>query len=327
MMMMNIEYVSCKISAICWLHDDQFIRQSIDSNELFWLCGTHLSASKNFLTIYSKQEPINDQQRAGIVQLKNFRQLVNANVVGLANYDKRSSFYSLSNGQISLLQYDRESGFQTVHDWFNDDISDHKTTAIIVNNQSELISCGLDGRLMFFDIHSRITSKSRPLTLNSLHCMDKISDNEFICGTTSGHLKIFDRRNENVELNMANEMSIITAVKRNINNPHIVACGNDLGLLYIWDLRNSGHRPMQPISVHGAEINCLKYIPNERNTIMTSSLDGQLIKWNISNDFEIDTVEAIIDNKKNTYPINCFDIYKNQIVFADDNEVLYLTSF
>ncbi|KAH9412469.1 Nucleoporin Nup43 [Dermatophagoides pteronyssinus] len=326
---MNIEYVSCKISAICWLHNDQCLRQSSnDSNELFWLCGTYSSTNKNFLTIYSKQQQSinNDQRSAGIVQMKNIHKSVDADVIALANYDKRSSFYSLSNGQISLIQYDRESGFQSIHDWFNEDIRLHQSTAIVVNNSSELISCGLDGRLMFFDILSRMTSKSRPLTMNSLHCMDKISDNEFICGTTSGHLKIFDHRTENVELNLANELSIITAVKRNIHNPHIVACGNDLGLLNIWDLRNTGHRPMQPVSVHAAEINCLKYIANERNTIMTSGLDGQLIKWNISNDFEIDTVEAIVD-KNNTYPINCFDINENQIVFADDNEVLYLTTF
>lgn len=317
---MNVEYVSCKISAISWLKE----KQNNDLSEAFWLCGTYLSR-KNFLTIYSKQECSNEQLSI-INQIKNMRFFVNADVVSIDNYDNRSSLVSLENGQFLFVNHSLDSGFDLIQQWHSNDTINHRSAKIMVNNHLELVSCGLDGKFLFIDIQSGKISKSPQVTSNSLHCFDKVSENEFVCGTTSGHVKMYDKRTQKTELSLRSEMATITAIKRNTHIPHIVACGNDIGLLYIWDLRNNASRPMQPVSVHTAEINCLKYLENDPNIIITSGLDGQLIKWNISNDFEVNSVESIID-KKNSYPINCFDIYSNQIVFADDNEVLYLTTF
>jgi len=234
---------------------------------------------------------------------------------------------SLANGDILWLKYSLNSGFELIYKFDGKkDLLNHETTGLIVNDQKEAISCGLDGNLYFIDLNAKRISKTNSLTSNSLHCLDRISPNEVICGTTSGHVKLFDKRTQNVVLNLENELAIITAVQRNSHIPHIVAGANDLGLLYIWDLRN-GQKAMSPASAHTAAINSIRYAENQPNILLTSSYDGQLNKWNISNDFEINSVDAIID-KSNTFAINCFDINAhNELVCSDDNEVLYITNF
>ncbi|UXI15892.1 zinc finger protein castor 1-like [Sarcoptes scabiei] len=320
---MDVEYVSCKISAITWLQSD-FLKNNVDSDDVFWMFGTY-SSSKNFLSIYGKKIRSDDKSNKGIGQIDNLKFHVPADVVSIANYDKRSSFVSLSNEKIFRIDYTRKTGFKVIHEWSVD--AGHHSTALLVNTSTELISSGLDGRLLIFDINSKKINKTPSITSNSVHCLDNISENEIVCGTTSGHVKLFDKRSQKVEMSIVNETSIITSIKRNSHLPHIIACGNDLGFLYLWDLRNSLHRPMQPVSGHTASISGLKYMENEPNFIITSSLDGQLIKWNITNEFEIVSVDSLID-KRNKFPINCFDInqYSNQILFADDNEVLYCTT-
>lgn len=323
---MNVEYVCSKISAISWL-DSDYLKHSPDSEDRFWICGTY-NSSHNQISIWSKEDKIVDcSSIVQINKLTNLEYPLTSDVISIVPYDKRSIIASLSSGDLLWLNYSRKDGFQLVNKWIgNKDLNDHESSGLLING-SELISCGLDGKLIFFEMNTKKCIKSNNLTSNSLHCLDKITSNEIICGTTSGHLKLFDKRTNKVEMNLTNELAVITKVKRNSHIPHIVACGNDIGLLYIWDLRNGGQRLMQPASAHHGAINCLQYEQNQPNLIFTSSFDGQLIKWDISNECEINSVEAIID-KNNTHPINCFDInFCKEIVFADDNEVLYLTKF
>lgn len=324
---MNVEYVSSKISAISWLNKD-VLKHSNESNDQFWMCGTY-DSSENSLSVWCNTDDNSENQSpSGICKLDGLEYSLNSDVISIVPYDKRSVIVSLHNGDLLWLNYFRDKGLHLVKRWSgNKDLVGHQSSGLLINSHNELVSCGLDGKLIFFDMKTRSITRSNTLTANSLHCLDKISSNEIICGTTSGHVKLFDKRSQKSELSLANEMAIITAVKRNSHIPHIVACANDIGLLYIWDLRNGGQRLMQPASAHMGSINCLQYAHNQPNLIFTSSFDGQLIKWNISNDCEIHSVEAIID-KNNTHPINCFDLNPhNQIVFADDNEVLYLTKF
>lgn len=290
------------------------------------MCGTY-DSPKNSLSIWTNLNETPDEANVlGINKVKNTDYYVNSNVNNIVNYDKRSVLVSLENGDILMLKYARDSGFEAMFKLDGKkDLANHGTTGLIVNDAKEAISCGLDGSLRFIDLHSKTITKTYSITHNSVHCLDKCSPNEVICGTTTGQVKLFDKRTQSIGLTLTND-SVITAIQRNSHIPHIIACANDLGFLYLWDLRNGGQRPMQPASAHMGAINCIRYAENQPNLLFTSSIDGQLIKWNISNDFEINSVEAIID-KSNPYPINCFDINaKNQLVLADDNEVLYLTT-
>lgn len=331
---MNVEYVCNKISAVRWLPDEHLKQPNLENlSERFWICGSDDSTSgKSGISIWSNTiQETNDEVNnvPGIYKMKNLDYQIQSGVMDIVNFDKRSVFVISNDGDIDWLKYSRETGIESINK-FNGktDLPSHESTGMIVNDQKEIVSCGLDGKLCIIDLQTRQVSKTVSLTSNSLHCIDKVTPNEFICGTTSGHLKLYDKRSEKVEMSLANDMAIINTIQRNTHIPHIISCGNDLGYLYIWDLRNGGQKPFQPLSAHDSGINCIRYAVNDPNLLLSSSYDGQLFKWNISNDFEINSVEAIIDKSINTYPINCFDVnHHNQLIFSDDNEVLYLTSF
>lgn len=330
---MNIEYVCSKTSSVRWLHSE-YLRRNISDQERFWMCGSYGSKPTNLLSIWTNlpndTADVGDATNnlSGIFKVKGIADYpVAANVVNIVNYDKRSVVVSLANGDILWLRFSREGGFELAGQIPGKGLQlvNHQTTGHYVNDYNEIISGGLDGTLRFIDLEKETVVRSATVTANSVHCLDKISPTEVVTGTTSGHVKVFDKREDKVAMSLANELSVITAIQRNSHIPHIIAAANDLGFLYLWDLRNGGHRPMQPSSAHSAAINTVRYAEHQPNLLYTASVDGQLIKWNISNDFELVSVEAIID-KSNPYPITAFDINaNNQLVFADDNEVLYLS--
>lgn len=351
---MNIEYVCSKISSVRWLHGEYLRRggttatADVQQQERFWMTGTNNSFGKNYLSIWSNlPNDTSDGLEAGnnlsgIFKVKGIADYwVPAPVLNIVNYDRRSVVVSLTNGDLLWLRFSREEGhFQLMGELTGrkgqGPLAGHHSTGHLVNDYHEVISCGLDGQLRYIDLQQSSAAGSRPavtrsvrMTANSLHCIDKISPNEVIVGTTSGHLKLFDKRDgpgDKASLLVANDFAVITAVQRNSHLPHIVAAGNDHGLLYLWDLRQGGQRPMAPSAAHSAAITAIRYSATAPNLLFTGSLDGQLIRWNIGNDFELCSVEAIVD-KSNPYPITALDIdaATSQLVFADDNEVLYLT--
>lgn len=102
-----------------------------------------------------------------------------------------------------------------------------------------------------------------------------------------------------------------------------MACGNDQGVLRIIDLRNTT-KDLQLIAAHEAPITELKYKNSEPNTIITSSLDGELLKWT----FSIDTVSLVdvssLFGSKRSSSILSFDLNANDwLTFSTDLESIY----
>lgn len=95
-------------------------------------------------------------------------------------------------------------------------------------------------------------------------------------GNSAGHLKVVDCRKGDVVMSLPNTLSQITVVRRNPSNGHLVASGNDMGNVCLFDLRNTGSVLIQ-FSAHDSLLTELQYKQSENNVILSSSLDGQLL--------------------------------------------------
>ena len=313
-----LSYVSCKMSKVRWLNK----RSNEDlSNKLtpIWLCGTYSSLQNN-VSIWSSIEP--NKETGDILQLKDHHQLnVNGDVTQITPINDKRAIVCLSTGDIILVNI---NNFQLslAHQWKNI----HKETctdAVWDNLNHKVISCGQDGVVSVIDIEKMRNVIQHNITQhNTLECLDVVSTNEIICGTSSGHLKVFDLRKKESSLTLGNSPSIITCLKRNPNCHYIISYGNDRGLLGLWDLRNNGKHLME-VSTHKSYVSELQYLKNQSNILMSSSFDGQLLKWNISPESQLTSVEAIAITETNS-PINSFDVnFHNEYIFSSDNEVLY----
>lgn len=106
------------------------------------------------------------------------------------------------------------------------------------------------------------------------------------------------------------------------------ASGTQAGNLCLWDLRKADAALLQ-LAAHSACVTELQYKENETNVILSSSLDGKLIKWNLLPTCEVTAAEAIVSPQSLAGPaIICFNLHKqaNELVFATDKEVLTLIS-
>lgn len=103
-----------------------------------------------------------------------------------------------------------------------------------------------------------------------------------------------------------------------------MACGNDQGILRIIDLRDTS-KDLQLIAAHEAPITELKYKNCEPNTIITSSLDGEVLKWTFSVDTNLNNVTSIFGSKGGA-SILSFDLNANDVLaFSTDVESIYCT--
>jgi len=318
---MLLEYISRKVSKVRWIRSESELRAICDNSsktDLNWFCGTYGEQENNSLSIWC-----NTQSNYDSIQLKTQSEVsVGSDVTQINQINGNTVAISLSNGEVLCLTF-TSNNLQLRHKW--DSVDSESCNDLVFNRYSdELITCGDDGRIGRINVDNiSNVIKSKCLTQNSLESIDLISANEVICGTSSGHLKLYDIRKEEVVLSMANEQSVISCVKRNPHVSHMISCGNDVGVLSLWDMRNNGKQLMR-VSGHSALISELNYKSNEPNILITSSYDGQLLRWNISSASQLVSVDAIM-GREGSSPINSFDVNSSDgIIFSADNEVLYL---
>jgi WD40 repeat protein len=123
----------------------------------------------------------------------------------------------------------------------------------------------------------------------------------------------------------AQKLSSLECVRRHHSNGHIVSCGNDLGLLSIWDLRSQANN-LHFISAHEHAITQLQYVFTENNSVISSSLDGQLLKWNFNSGNQLENVQCV-NGSKGEAAIESFDLsVGGRIAFFTDLEALHIKS-
>ncbi|XP_054160122.1 nucleoporin Nup43-like [Oppia nitens] len=333
---MFVEYIATRVARTRWLStgvDDHRGGASALSHKsgLRWLCGTYGQyKSDNRLSVWTSVQTGGSSGGDVNVELKcETDATVGADVRQINLLSNTSAAVSLANGQIVYFTY-APNQLTRRHCWEPSDLDiDQEIAATndsVVNRKTgELIACGDNGRLRIIRLDQLSPETRSPCltTHNSLKSVDLMSNSEIVCGTSAGHLKLYDQRSQAVTLSMANQMSVITSVKRNPNNPHMIACGNDVGVMSIWDVRNGGQQVIQ-MSGHTSYITELAYKSNEPNVLLTSSLDGSLLRWNMSADTKLASVDAIVGRDAGS-AITSFDVNSlDEIVFSADNEVLYL---
>jgi glutamate-rich WD-repeat protein len=118
---------------------------------------------------------------------------------------------------------------------------------------------------------------------------------------------------------------MITCVKRNSSNGFIIVSGNDLGELTLWDLRNNATELLR-ISAHSSLISEMQYKPNDSSSLLTSSFDGQLLKWQFDSNSQLSKVDCLFGSNGDP-PINSFHVNNNnQVIFSTEIEALYYGS-
>jgi len=314
---MFLEYISAKVSVVRCVDSID----SISTTDGHWFCGTYGHKQDNRLSIWRNNRLTEDN-----IELKSQVSVpVTADVTQISPIDGSTVAATLANGHILCLTFsDKELRLR--HKW--DSMDGYSSNDSVVNRlANELVVCGDNGVIRVFklDDYSKPEMTSKCLTQNSLKTIDLISGHEVVCGTSSGHLKVYDLRSRSVGLSMANELSVVTCVRRNPNIAHVIACGNDVGVVSVWDLRNNGQQLLQ-VSAHSSFISDVKYKANEPNVLMTSSYDGSLLRWNMTASTQLGSVDAIVGREGgpvsaiNSFDINSFD----EMLFSADNEVLYL---
>ena len=95
----------------------------------------------------------------------------------------------------------------------------------------------------------------------------------------------------------------------------------------LWDMRNECE-PILQVASHESSITGLLYDVNQVNSLYSSSLDGQLLRWEFERN-QMKTVEPLVRPMNLSGPsINCFCLTgksngKTQLIYATDREVLY----
>jgi WD40 repeat protein len=247
---------------------------------------------------------------------------VKGDVSQICTFGENLVMVTSSSGSASLYQLPHKQ-LEELNTWPH--LHQYSCTDVVHNaTDNSLLTCGQDGFVNKIPLdHLSNPIKSKSLTQCSLECIDILSPNEAICGTESGHIKVFDDRKGEAVLSLQGvQQSIITCIQRNPSIGHILATGNDSGHLSLWDLRNASSLLMH-ISAHDALITELQYKQNENNIVMTSSFDGQLLKWNLTPTCQLTSVESVM-GREGGPSINSFHVNsKDQVVFGADNEVLY----
>lgn len=316
---MFIEYPGCNISAVRLARNDD--------QEVTWVTGTAHDGSSNKLIVWTSGKCPQVMNGSSTCELKqqseeNFRGDVTrvcpfkGSMVAAASSDGHITVYNLNSYQLDQV-------CQT--NVFPSSCNDVVWSEL---NHS-LIAAGDDGQVSFLEL-SRLSAKPKSVKISQtpITSLDLVSSNEIICGNSAGHLKVIDMRKGTVVMSLPNTLSSIQVVKRNPSNGHLVVSGNESGNVCLWDLRSEGSILVQ-FSAHDSLITELQYKENESNIIISSSLDGQLLKWNLLPSCQLQSVDSLVSPQSAAGPsITCFHLNPlgNEIVYGTDNEVLSFTS-
>ncbi|RWS31264.1 hypothetical protein B4U80_13175 [Leptotrombidium deliense] len=317
---MIVEYVSQKINAIRWRSTtDAMFRSAFEST---FVCGTTDNCHKsdtNKVILGSVDSAIDDT-----VDISFKHELpIRGDVTRVITFNDILSLVTSNAGDARLYQIN-ETGdkLSEIKVWYK--LDEFGCMDAVHISPSTAVICGKEGIIKSVDVVKTDSDpqSSKVISQTSLECIEQLSPNEVIVGNESGLLKVIDLRTSDSTMSLGYNLSIITCVKRNPSNRHIIASGNDSGVLSLWDLRSNASHLLH-VAAHNALISELQYKENDNNTIITSSNDGQLLKWTLTPSSQFEKVDAIM-GKEGDPAVNSFHInMNNDIIFSTDNEVLY----
>ena len=205
------------------------------------------------------------------------------------------------------------------------------TDVIFHEISKDIVASGEDGSISTVNL-SRLSDNAtkRPFSTTPLTCLESHGDNYILTGNTAGHVKLIDLRSWKTEMSLPNNLNSVSVLRSNPGSHHYVLAGYQSGSIGVWDLRNSNESLPIEMTTHEASITGLEFI--ESNTLISSSLDGYLLKWTLAATSTAEKVEPLIRPISHSGPaITCFTHHRsssgNEIAFANDREVLCIMTY
>lgn len=192
---------------------------------------------------------------------------------------------------------------------------------------NSVITCGNDGALGMFNIEKPDKVNHKFVSKSSLKCMDMVNPNEVICGSLNGGLKHYDIRTEECVGSYSNQnLSSLLCIQRNPNVNHLAIGGNDQGSIIIYDLRND-RSAVAEISAHSAAVTNIKYRPRDSNIVYSSSVAGDLFRWNLCAEIPANYIPKKVESigcTQDPLSITSFDVnHLGDMIYSTDHGAIF----
>lgn len=321
-----VEYIDQEINHLSWQESTKSSDITVSN-----FCGDHIiSGSKTGITVW-QFKPIDNLGPYDQIPIDDVCSQQTGSSVCRVRLIGNVAFSAMKNGTVSLHELVTEPNdrkYLEPHSMAKDLHSGFKLNDMLFNPQmNSVITCGNNGTISSFNIDHPKEIDSRRVSDSSLKCMDMITPNEVICGTLSGALKHIDLRSKDCIGTFANQnLSSLVCIQRNPNVNHLATGGNDEGSLVLYDLRNP-NRALVQISAHSSSITNIKYRPRSANLVYSSSVEGELFRWDLTTEFTYNSAPKqvqSISRVKDPISITTFDVnHLGDMIYAVDIGALF----
>lgn len=319
-----VEYLDQHISTLSW----QISSKTADLTAPDCCGDSIITGSRSLISVWQFQDEPTCFDQLPIVEVCNEKIPSRASRVHLIG---KMAFTSLVDGSILLHEVVTEKNGRKSLNLISKTIDMHKSykcnDMLFCPQLNSVITCGDDGSLAIFNIEKPQKITRKPVSKSSLKCMDMVNPNEVICGSLNGCLKHYDIRTDDCIGSYSNQgLSTLMCIQRNPNVNHLAIGGNDQGSIIIYDLRND-RSAIAEISAHTAAITKVKYRPRDSNIVYSSSVDGDLFRWNLSPEFIVNHIPKKVESigcTSDPLSITSFDVnYFGDMLYTTDHGAIF----
>jgi len=324
---------------------------NFNGNKIRWLADSKISAANTFV-IGSCENSNRVSIWSGDCAGENFNpellfesDLLDGDVTEIKSKNKDEFFVSTSNGSVFYYKHNPNQNLSLVHKWTDlnliEETSMKNKGECIINNFDfdtgcdELCCVGDDGSINFISTYQ---SNSNPVAsfeyreYCSLNSVLYTKQYEIAVADSLGRIKLWDtrskdRKQSSMTLTVDGESSPILCLANHPNQQHLLASGNLNGLIFVYDVRST-KAPLIMCHNHSQPILEICFNPFSCDNLFSTSFDGSLWFWNLSNREDMcNWDERSIDAKNylpnNTYALNSFDINNEHIIAVNNNYGLF----
>lgn len=320
-----VEYVDQYIHTLSW----QITSKSADITSEESCGDSIISGSKTLISIWQFHDDPGSFDQLPIIEVASENIKSRASRV---HHIGKMTFTALIDGTVLLHEVVTKPNGRQSLSLISESTDLHKSykcnDMLFCPQLNSVITCGNDGALAMFNIEKPKKISRKPVSKSSLTCLDMVNPNEVICGSLNGTLKHFDIRTDGYIGSYSNKsLSTLMCVQRNPHVNHLAIGGNDQGSIVLYDLRNV-KSAVAEISAHRAAVTNVRYRPKDPNIVYSSSVDGDLFRWNLTPEFLVSHIPRKIESigcTSDPLSITSFDVnyFGDMIYTADHGAIFY----
>lgn len=324
---------------------------NFNGNKIRWLADTKITPTDTFVigsgensnkvSLWKVDNTSEDFQP----QLLFENNQLDGDVTEIKAKNKQEFFVSTSSGSVFYYKHVLNEKLDLVRKWSGmnliEEAQARNKNETIINNFdfdsgcNELCCVGDDGSINFISLNesnNQIVSSFDYKETCGLNSVLYLKQYEISVADSLGRIKLWDTRSKersrsSMTLLIDGECSPIISLANHPNQQHLLASGNLNGLIFIYDVR-SNKKPLIMCHNHPHPILEISFNPFSCDNLFSSSFDGALWSWNMSNKADFTSFdEKNIDAKNylasNRYTLNSFDINNEHIVAVNNNYGLF----